>query len=98
MISRTIFCSAQARGDALGAHRPDAVDLAQPIGLGLDDVEHVLAERLHQLLGVDRADAADHAGAKILLDAFGRGGAELRRKRALNCWPWVRSLTHSPRR
>ena len=23
-------------------------------------------------------------------------GAELRRKRALNCWPWVRSLTHSP--
>ena len=23
-------------------------------------------------------------------------GAELRMKRALNCWPWVRSLTHSP--
>jgi hypothetical protein len=23
-------------------------------------------------------------------------GAEVRRKRALNCWPWVRSLTHSP--
>jgi hypothetical protein len=23
-------------------------------------------------------------------------GAEQRRKRALNCWPWVRSLTHSP--
>ena len=23
-------------------------------------------------------------------------GAELRRKRALNCWPWVRSWTHSP--
>src|SRR3954469_20378183 len=23
-------------------------------------------------------------------------GAELRRKRALNCWPCVRSLTHSP--
>src|SRR4051794_22902982 len=23
-------------------------------------------------------------------------GSELRRKRALNCWPWVRSLTHSP--
>src|ERR1700732_1198904 len=23
-------------------------------------------------------------------------GADVRMKRALNCWPWVRSLTHSP--
>src|SRR5216684_7823895 len=23
-------------------------------------------------------------------------GADVRRKRALNCWPWVRSFTHSP--
>ena len=23
-------------------------------------------------------------------------GAEVRRKRDLNCWPWVRSLIHSP--
>jgi hypothetical protein len=23
-------------------------------------------------------------------------GAEVRRNRALNCWPWVRSLTHWP--
>src|SRR5450759_5519397 len=23
-------------------------------------------------------------------------GADVRRKRALNCWPWVWSLTHSP--
>jgi hypothetical protein len=23
-------------------------------------------------------------------------GGEVRRKRALNCWPWVRSLTQSP--
>ena len=23
-------------------------------------------------------------------------GAEVRMKRDLNCWPWVRSLTHSP--
>jgi hypothetical protein len=23
-------------------------------------------------------------------------GGEVRRNRALNCWPWVRSLTHSP--
>src|SRR5215813_6022481 len=23
-------------------------------------------------------------------------GGDVRRNRALNCWPWVRSLTHSP--
>ena len=60
-------------GDALGAHRADAGHLAQTIRLGLDDVEHFVAERLDHLLGVDRADAADHAGTEILLDAFGRG-------------------------
>ena len=59
-------------GDALGAHRADAGHLAQTIGLGLDDVEHLLAERLDHLLGVDRADAADHAGAEIFLDALDR--------------------------
>ena len=56
-------------GDALGAHRADAGHLAQAIGLGLDHVEHLLAERLDHLLGVDRADAADHPGTEILLDA-----------------------------
>ena len=60
-------------GDALGAHRADAGHLAQPIGLGLDDVEHLLAERLDHLLGVDRADAADHPGTEILLDAVDGG-------------------------
>ena len=60
-------------GDALGAHRADAGHLAQTIGLRLDHVEHLLAERLDHLLGVDRADAADHAGTEILLDAFDRG-------------------------
>ena len=60
-------------GDALGAHRADARHLAQPVGRRLDDVEHLLAEGPHQLLGVDRADAADHAGAEILLDAVDRG-------------------------
>ena len=83
-------------GDALGAHGADAGHLAQAVRLGLDNVEHFLAERLDHLLGVDRADAADHARAEILLDAFGRGRAEVRMKRALNCWPWVRSLIHSP--
>ena len=60
-------------GDALGAHRADAGHLAQAIGLRLDDVEHLLAERLDHLLGVDRADAADHPGAEIFLDAVDRG-------------------------
>jgi hypothetical protein len=58
--------------DALGAHRPDAGHLAQAIWLTLDDIEHPLAESLDELPGVDRADAADHAGGEILLDAFGR--------------------------
>ena len=38
----------------------------------LDDVEHLFAEGLHQLLGVDRADALDHARGEVLLDALGR--------------------------
>ena len=41
-------------------------------GCRLDDVEHLLAEGAHELLGVDRADAPDHAGGKVLLDAFDR--------------------------
>src|SRR5471030_1522492 len=40
----------------------------KPMRLGLDYVEHLLAEGGDQLLGVDRTDAADHAGAKIFLD------------------------------
>jgi len=46
--------------------------LAKPFGLGLDDVEHLVAERLHQLAGVDLADVAYHARAQVLLDALGR--------------------------
>ena len=64
-------------GDAPGANLADAGDLAKPFGLGLDDVEHLVAERLHQLAGVDLADAAYHARAQVLLDALGR-----RRRRA----------------
>ena len=56
----------------------DAVDLLQTLGLLLDDIEHRLAERPDQFLGVDRADALDHAGGEVLLDALGRG----RRRRA----------------
>ena len=58
--------------DALGAHGADAGHLAQAIGLRLDHVEHLLAERLDHLLGVDRADAADHPGTEIFLDALDR--------------------------
>ena len=46
---------------------------AQPFRLGLDHVENLLAERPDQLAGIDRADAPDHAGAEILLDALDRG-------------------------
>ena len=59
-------------GDALGAHRADAGHLAQAIRLRLDHIEHFVAECPDHLLGVDRADAADHAGTEVLLDAFGR--------------------------
>ena len=62
----------------LGALRADAVDLLQALGRLLDDVEHRFAERPDQLLGVDRADALDHAGGEVLLDALGGG----RRRRA----------------
>ncbi len=42
------------------------------------------------------ANAADHSRGEILLDASTEVGAEVLRKRALNCWPWVRSLTQLP--
>jgi hypothetical protein len=54
------------------ARRPNAINLAQAISVGLDDVEYRLAERLDHLPGIDRADAADHAGGEIRLDAVDR--------------------------
>ena len=60
--------------DAVGALGPDAVDLFQPCRRLLDDVEDLLAERLDQLLGVDRADALDHARGEVLLDPLGGSG------------------------
>ena len=59
-------------GDPFGANGADAGHLAQPFGLGLDDVEDLLPERLDHLLGVDRPDAADHSRAQILLDPVDR--------------------------
>ena len=82
--------------NAGSANWSNAVDFTQPIRCCLDDVEHLVAKGAHQLLGVNRADAPDHAGREIFFDAVGQSGSEVRRNLALNCWPWVRSLTHSP--
>ena len=50
----------------------DAGHLLQARRLLLDEVEHRLAEAPHQPFGVDRADAADHSGTEIPLDALQR--------------------------
>jgi len=42
--------------------RTDAVDFAQPIGLGLDHVKDLLSECANKLLGVDWPNSPDHAG------------------------------------
>src|SRR5215472_3788154 len=59
-----------ASDDPLRALGADARDLTQPTRLLLDDVEHGFAEGAHQLLCVDRPDAAKHPGAQIFLDAL----------------------------
>ena len=79
MISRITFWSAQPRRIRSARFGPYPVHLPQALGALLDRVEHVLAERLDQLLGVDRPDALDHAGAQVPLDALEcgrRGGAQ----------------------
>ena len=45
MISRMTFWSAQPEVILLRPHRADAVDLAQPLGRLLDDVEHLRRRR-----------------------------------------------------
>src|SRR6516225_11438846 len=61
-----------AGDDPLRALWADAGYLAQARRFLFDDVEHCLAENAHELLRVDRPDAADHAGAEILLDPLDR--------------------------
>src|SRR5262245_42428687 len=61
------------RGDATGSYRPDAVDLTQSVRRRINNVEHFLAERAQEFLGVGRANASDHAGRKVFLDALGGG-------------------------
>ena len=49
-----------------------SVELAQATRTGLDDVDHVLAKHLLHALRIDQADALDHAGAEVFLDALQR--------------------------
>src|SRR5262249_35701520 len=60
--------------DACGSYRTNAVYLAQAIRCRLDDIEHLLAKGAPKLLGIDRANAADHARGEALLDALDRSG------------------------
>ena len=60
------------RRDLGRPHRADALNLPQPLGAGLDDVEDVLAELPDHALGIDWADPADHAGAEVLFDTLDR--------------------------
>ena len=48
--------------NSAGAHGADAIDRAQPVGLGLDHVKDLLSECANKLLGVDRPNSPDHAG------------------------------------
>jgi hypothetical protein len=52
--------------------RADAGHFTQPTRLLLDNVEHGFTKGADELLGVDRPDATDHAGAEIFLDALDR--------------------------
>ncbi len=67
-MSRMGFKPNRGVRDPFGPDHPDTGHLAKPIGLGLDDVEDPVAERLHHFLGIDRPDATDHPRAQIFLD------------------------------
>ena len=62
--------------NAGSANRSNAVNLAQPVRRRLDNVEHLLAEGAYEFLGVNRANASDHAGREVLLDSVGRIGEQ----------------------
>ena len=65
------FLFGPGRNDALGPDRANAVDLFQPIGLGFNDVEDLVAECLDHALGVGRPDSPDHPGGEIFLNSLG---------------------------
>jgi hypothetical protein len=58
---------------ALGS---DALQREQTVGFPLDDVKDLLTEGTDQLAGEVRANALDHPGAQVLLNAFERGGRD----------------------
>ena len=61
-------------GDAAGPHPANPRHLTQALGRLLDHLQYLRPEGGHQLAGIDRADAADHARAQVFLDPLGRGG------------------------
>ena len=58
--------------NATGSYRTDSVHLPQATRLRLDDVEHLVGEGAQELLGIDRANDADHCRGEVLLDALDR--------------------------
>ncbi len=60
--------------DRRGALLADALDVAQPAGLLAEDAEGVGPERVHDLVGVDLADAWHEPAAEVLADAVDGGG------------------------
>jgi hypothetical protein len=72
MISRTGLLLGPGGENAGSANRPDAIDLAQSVRRRLDDVEYLLAEGAHELLGINGANTPDHAGGEVFLDTVGR--------------------------
>jgi len=58
------------RLDLLPSLGADAVHVFQPGRFILDDIENLLPEIIHQLLGVNRPDALDHPTAQVFFDAF----------------------------
>ena len=71
-MSRTTFCSARVSVIRLARTGPMPGTSRRRSRLGLDDVERLVVEGLHQLVRADPADVADHARAQVLLDALGR--------------------------
>ena len=72
MISRMIFCSAQASVIRLARTAPMPVTSRSRSGSASITSKTFLTEGLDHLLGVDRADASDHPGAQIFLDPVDR--------------------------
>ena len=73
-MSRMTFWLGPGVHDLRGPAGADAVHVAQLSGMGVDDVEHARAERIHELLREHRPDAAYEARAEVALDAVHAGG------------------------